>query len=203
MAVERVPDQPESHKMTYQQFLDHPHSTEHVEWVDGEVVPMTPVSAEHSLLKTFLLRLVSEFVERHKSGRVFDEPFQTKLGPDLPGRSPDVMFVASGHLSLLTRTYLDGPPDMVVEVVSPESRGRDRGEKYVEYEKAGVPEYWLIDPERRQAEFYLLDEGGIYRLEQSREDERFHSRILPGLWLKLEWLWERPPLDEVRGAWGI
>lgn len=45
---------------------------------------------------------------------------------------------------------MDGTPDLIVEVTSPESLARDRGEKYVEYEAAGVREYWLIDPDRQQ-----------------------------------------------------
>ncbi|MEJ7756097.1 MAG: Uma2 family endonuclease [Nocardioidaceae bacterium] len=55
------------------------------------------------------------------------------------------------------KTYLDGAADLAIEIISPESIGRDRGEKFVEYEAAGIREYWLIDPERRQAEFYRLE----------------------------------------------
>ena len=52
--------------------------------------------------------------------------------------------MASERLDRVHRTYLDGPADLVVEIVSPESAGRDRGEKYYEYEAAGIPEYWLL-----------------------------------------------------------
>lgn len=56
-------------------------------------------------------------------------------------------FVASEHLDRLKETYLDGPADLVVGIVSPDSVGRDRGEKFYEYAQGGVPEYWLIDPQ--------------------------------------------------------
>lgn len=79
------------------------------------------------------------------------------------GREPDLLFVAQEHLDRLQETYLDGPANLVVEVVSPESLARDRGAKFVEYEAGGVPEYWLLDPLRRWAEFYCLGEDGRYR----------------------------------------
>jgi Uma2 family endonuclease len=53
---------------------------------------------------------------------------------------------------------------LIVEIISPESSGRDRGEKFYEYEMAGVREYWLIDPQREQVEFYELNAEGRYTL---------------------------------------
>lgn len=82
-------------------------------------------------------------------------------------------------------------PIWVVEIVSPESVGRDRGEKFTEYEAAGIPEYWLIDPQRRWAEFYRL-EGERYRLAFQGTEGRYASTVLPGFWLQVEWLWQDP-----------
>ncbi|MDW8290080.1 MAG: Uma2 family endonuclease, partial [Armatimonadota bacterium] len=79
-----------------------------------------------------------------------------KTGADLPGRSPDILFVSQQNLHRLKPTYLDGPADLVVEIISPESEERDRTQKFSEYERGGVREYWLIDPEKRLAEFYVL-----------------------------------------------
>ena len=82
-----------------------------------------------------------------------------------------------------------------MEVVSEEGIGRDRGEKFVEYEQAEVPEYWLIDPTRRQGEFYRIGEEGHYRLVMP-EGGIYRSEALPGFWLRVEWLW-RAPLPRV------
>jgi Uma2 family endonuclease len=79
-----------------------------------------------------------------------------------------------------------------VEIVSPESKVRDRGEKFYEYEAAGVGEYWLIDPDRQQAEFYRLGAGGHYRLFTADAEGIYQSEVLPGLWLRVEWLWQEP-----------
>ena len=102
-------------------------------------------------------------------------------------------------------TYLDGPADLVVEVITPDSRARDRGEKFYEYEQGGVREYWLIDPLRKQAEFYQPGADGIYRLVPVGENSVYCSAVLNGLWLKVDWLWQDPlpPLLSVLKEWRL
>jgi Uma2 family endonuclease len=191
-------------KMTYEEFLAWAEDGSHVEWVDGEVIPMSPVSQRHQLIANFLISLLQFFVEVKQGGRVLSAPFQMKLTTRPSGREPDVMFVAQDRLELLKNAYLDGPADVAVEVISPESQARDRGDKFYEYEQAGVREYWLIDPLRKQAEFYLLGEDGIYRLAPT-SDGVFHSHVLDGLYLKVEWLWQEPlpPLLSILKEWKL
>jgi len=133
------------------------------------------------------------------AGRVLYEPFQMKTGPELPGRSPDLFFVSNENLGRLKRLYLKGPADLVVEIISPGSRAVDRGEKFYEYEQGGVPEFWLIDPQRKQAEFYQRGQDGVYRLVPPDSDGLYHSQVLKGLWLKVDWLWQEP-LPSVRNV---
>lgn len=192
-------------KMTYEEFLDWLDDNTHAEWIDGEVVFMSPVAKPHQNLVRFLLNLISHFVESYQLGAVHYDPFQMKTGPDLPGRAPDIFFVANENLSRLKNTYLDGPADLVVEVISPDSRARDRGAKFYEYEQGGVREYWLLDPIRKQAEFYLLGEDGIYRAAPIGADGIFRSRVLEGLWLQVDWLWQEPlpPLLDVLKHWEL
>ncbi len=94
---------------------------------------------------------------------------------------------------------------MIIEIISPESRGRDRGDKFYEYEKAGVKEYWLIDYERKQAEFYILGKNSIYQVSQSDENQIFHSKVLKKLPLNVKWLWQKklPSLIEVLKEWNL
>jgi Uma2 family endonuclease len=108
------------------------------------------------------------------------------------GREPDLVFIATEHLDRLKDTYLDGPADLAVEVVSPDSDVRDRSEKFREYEGAGIPEYWLLDPIRREALFYRLGDDGRYHLVPIGEDGLFRSVVLPGFTLRIAWLWQRP-----------
>ena len=133
--------------MTYEAFLEYDFDNPHVEWVDGEVVMMAPVSGEHQDVAGLLYTLFTHFVEEHDVGKVRYDPFQMKTGTDLPGRAPDVQVILKKNLRRLKTNHLAGPADLVVEVISPGSRGTDRGDKFYEYEKGGVKEYWLISAE--------------------------------------------------------
>jgi Uma2 family endonuclease len=95
-------------------------------------------------------------------------------------------------MGLVQSTYLNGPADLAIEITSPESLLRDRGEKFAEYELAGVPEYWLLDPDRKRADFYELGSDGRYRLVTPDEEGRYHSQVVQGFWLKVAWLWQDP-----------
>lgn len=192
-------------RMTCEEFLAWADEDTWAEWVDGEVIVMSPASNWHQLIGGFLTALLRHFVEAHQLGMVISAPFQMKTGPDLPGREPDILFIAREHLDRLKTTYLDGPADLVVKIISPENRAHDRGEKFYEYEQGGVREYWLIDPDRKQAEFYQRGEDGIYRLVPVDEDGIYRSAVLEGLWLKVAWLWPDPlpPLTSVLKEWGL
>lgn len=192
-------------KMTYEEFLNWPDEDLRAEWVYGEVIKLTPVSNRHQNVADFLTALLRHFAEAHQLGEVRSAPFQMKTGPELPGREPGVLFIASERLDRLKNNYLDGAADLAIEIISPESRARDRGDKFYEYEQGGVREYWLIDPIRRQAEFYRLGEDGVYRTINVDKDGVFHSEALRGLWLKVEWLWQEPlpMLMSVLKDWGL
>src|SRR5204862_6544261 len=88
-------------RMTYEEFLEWANEDADAEWVDGEVVWMSPISSEHQRMGRFLLRLFSEFLEERDLGELRYERFHMKTGPDLPGREPDILFVANAHLSRL------------------------------------------------------------------------------------------------------
>ncbi len=153
---------------------------------------MPPISDEHQQVGRFLLAALGIFVETNNLGKVLFDPFQMKTGPDLPGRAPDLIFVSTPHLKRLKRNHLQGPADLVIEIISPGSRGTDRGDKFYEYEKGGVPEYWLVDPERKQAEFYLRGKNGIYQPAALDAEGIYHSKELPGVWIKPDWFWKKP-----------
>ncbi len=172
-----------------------------VEWVDGRVVEKPANDEEHNLIQGFFILLLSLFAEQH-GGQVYFETFQMKLlGAGLSGREPDVMFVVKERLHLVHRLFVDGPADIVIEIISPESRRRDSVEKFKEYEAGGVKEYWLIDPERRAATFFQLDGAGKYEAAVVGADGVYRSSVLEGFWMKVGWLWDRPTVREVMRAW--
>ena len=192
-------------KMTYEEFLEWCDEDTFAEWVDGEVILMSPVSTKHQLLAAFLAASLQFFVEAKQLGLVLTAPFQMKLAIRPSSREPDVIFIARERLPVLKDNYLDGPADLAIEVISPDSRARDRGDKYYEYEQAGVREYWMFDPIRKQAEFYRLGPDAVYNLVHVGEDGIFCSEVLEGLWLKVDWLWQEPLplLMSVLKEWGL
>ncbi len=194
-------------RMSYEEFLAWSGEDTHAEWVDGEVIVHMPPREEHQRIVRFLTHLLGLFARLFELGRVYFAPFEVRLTPEGPSREPDILFVAREHLDRLTPDRLEGPADLIVEVVSPDSVQRDRDQKFREYEAAGVREYWIVDsrPGRQRADFYRLDEEGRYRLYATEDDERVASEVLPGFWLRPAWLWEEEPPDplmalaEIRG----
>lgn len=183
---------------TLEEFLAWEEEDVRAEWVNGKVLRMAPVSSRHQNVVSFLLTLLTLYVEERDLGWLTTAPFSMHLAIRRQVREPDLLFVARERVDRIRDLYLDGPADAVVEVVSPDSRRRDRVEKVADYEAAGVREYWLIDPRLRQVELRRLGEDGRYRSVQP-EDGIFTSEAIPGFRLRIDWLW-REPLPKVLDA---
>ena len=201
---DRLPLPLPTRRITYEEFLAWGESNamgRGVEWVDGRVVEKPVNDEEHNGIQHLFILLLTLFADDHSGGRVLFENFQMKLTADLPGREPDVMFVVKERLHLVHRLYLEGPADIVVEVISPDYRRLDAVDKFREYEAGGVKEYWLIDPERRAATFFQLDGSGKYEAAVVGANGVYRSGVLEGFWMKVEWLWDRPKASEVMRLW--
>lgn len=190
--------------MTYDEFLAWAGEEVRVEWVDGRVEYMEPVSDEHSEEGVFLKNTIGPYIEERQLGVIRDEPFQMKLDRPRAGRSPDLIFISTQNTPRIRNSYLDGPADVAIEIVSPESQERDRVTKFGEYERGGVREYWIIDPTIRTAEFFRLSAEGRYEA-MPVLDGVFRSEAIKGLWLRIEWLWHetRPTVIHVLREWGL
>lgn len=178
-------------KISYEEFLKL-YDGKFAEWVAGEVEVGMSVSQQHADDSGFLESILRFYVDARDLGKVYSAPFQMRFADQQRGREPDLMFVAKLNVHRITPQYLDGPADIAIEILSSESVGRDRGVKFVEYETAGVREYWLIDPERQQAEFYVLGGDNRYRLIFGGNAGKFESTVLDGFYLQIEWLWQQP-----------
>ncbi|HGE70217.1 TPA: Uma2 family endonuclease [Candidatus Poribacteria bacterium] len=177
-------------KISYEEFLELCDEDTLAEWVNGEIIMTSPASRKHQEIAFFLQSILHSYVEFYRIGEILGAPFQMKL--PLSGREPDIIFVHSDHLDRLKDTFLDGPADMVVEIISKDSVSRDRGDKFMEYESAGIAEYWLIDPTRKQAEFYRLGDDNCYHQVLLDAEGKYHSEIIKGFWFKPSWLWQEP-----------
>lgn len=179
-------------KMTFEEFLDWDTGELLFEWVDGEVIPMGPCSYDHQSIERFLSALLCFYAEAKGSGVVLHSGYLIHLEKRPSGRLPDVLFISNERRNKITTSYLEGGCDLAVEIVSRHSRTGDRRDKFQEYEQAEVREYWVIDPIRKKAEFYVLDKSGHFHLTALDANNRFYSQVLQGLYIKVDWFWMDP-----------
>ncbi len=196
--VSFAPPLPPRERMTEEEYVAWAFAQEfESEWVDGKVITMSPISQEHDRIFSWFLRVLADFVEEHDLGSVHGSEFQIRLATVPSRREPDLLFVSRARAGQLRKNHLEGPPDMLVEIVSPESVHRDWDEKPAEYERAGVPEYWIVDPLSQRAQLQVLSKAGKYEIEPER-DGWLVSVAVPGFRLKSEWFWPatRPKVAE-------
>jgi Uma2 family endonuclease len=136
----------------YEEYLSGKHG-KHIEWINGVVIEMSPVSIPHDLLGGFLRAFFNVYLEMTTGGVVLQDPVVMKSAPDLPARQPDIQVILPDRIHQIKQNEVAGPANLVVEIVSPDSTDRDRGTKFTEYERGGVQEYWILDQTRREALF--------------------------------------------------
>lgn len=183
--------------LSFEEFLEWEGEERHVEWVSRDIIAMTSISLAHQQIRRFILYLMETWVSYHNLGEICDDPFVMHTGPDLPGRAPDILFLCNENMHRLRVNYLEGPADLVVEIVSPGNSRTDREDKLLEYERGGVKEYWMIDLPRREARFYELADDSFYRV-ASLENDVYHSKVLDGFHLNTNWLWQEPLPNKVQ-----
>ena len=189
------PVPPPDGKLTEEEFFEWCRGFDKIraEWVDGETITMSPVNWTHSQLGGFLTTILRLFVRRNDQGEVGSE-----VACRFPARGrrvvrvPDILFVARANLDRIRPTDVNGAPDLAIEIVSPDSVSRDYREKFLDYQSAGVREYWIIDPLNQHVEMSSLDEktGEFHPIPLT--DGRLCSVVLPGFFLRHEWLWSDP-----------
>lgn len=201
MATQAPPVQVDGPAMSFEEYLE-AYDGVHAEWVDGRVYLVSPGNERQSDLSLWLAALIRYWGDRHRLGRTYIPNYSVKLN-ETKAREPDIFFVRTEHLDRVHGTFVQGAADLIVEVISPSTGAIDRGMKYYEYEEAGVPEYWLIDPLRERVEVYHLTVRGDYDRVSLGEPEVLRSNVLPGMKIPAAWLWQvpLPPLDEVFDAW--
>ncbi len=160
------------------------------EWIEGIVIKMSPVYDRHDESTRFLATLLDAYFAYNPIGKIRQAPFVMKLKRS---REPDIQVILDSNPNTLHNTFMEGAADICIEIISPESVGRDSGEKFLEYEAGGVREYWLFDPLRREARFYRLDDTGVYILQKLDDYDAYRTPLLPNFVLQVMLLWQSPP----------
>lgn len=174
--------------VSYDDFLRGVHG-EHVEWYKGYVIRMVGIDERHDALTHFFTVLLDIYLDLTGGGRCLRDPMVMRTYSDLPVRAPDIQVLLPEKLHFIQQLEVVGPADLILEIVSPGSERRDRVEKFSEYERAGVPEYWVLDHRHQEVLFYQLDDEGHYRRIDPDEKGVYRSRVLKQLKLEVAVLW--------------
>jgi Uma2 family endonuclease len=141
--------QPARRAWTYRDLVALPEDQLRHELIDGEHFVTPSPNTAHQTISGRLFMALSSHVVRHRIGEVLFAPFDVKLSlftvlvPDL------VYFTAERFARVVNEKHATAAPDLVVEILSPGTRRRDTGRKRAVYDREGVREYWIVDPEAR------------------------------------------------------
>lgn len=191
--IQSLFDTPAAARMSAEDYIAAPQSAHKSDLIEGVFVMASPASIEHEDVQYFIGTTMRNFVTARQIGLVAGPNMAYRLSDDNVYQ-PDVSFLHRDRLHLAGEVYVQGAPDLAVEVISPSSRQYDAFEKRINYARAGVEEYWLVDPIERSVAIYTLEEDQFVRAVQPGDILR--SQVLPGYWLHLAWIF--PPAGEAR-----
>jgi Uma2 family endonuclease len=186
--LERAKPAPSRRLWSYDQLVaELPETNQPTELWDGELLMAPAPFYGHQRIVFRLHKALDEWVERRGLGEVVGSPVDMVLSPHRVVQ-PDVAFVAQAHLGIIGDA-IQGPADLVAEIISPGGRQRDRIEKKDLYEQYGVTEYWIVDPEAATVEVFSLGPRRQYELTgRYRPGEEARSQLLPGFAVNVVWL---------------
>lgn len=189
---------PKTELLTFEQFCDRIHEDQKADLIKGVMYMQSPPSDLHEALFAFLFPLLVNYVRHKKLGIVRGSKSAVRLS-EHDGPEPDILFVSKERQHIVKHAYVDGAPDLIVEIISPSTAHIDRVKKKNQYAEFGVREYWMIDPNRQIAEF-LRNHGGKWEPITLSIEGIFRSQAVPEFWMRVDWLWaeEFPdPLETV------
>lgn len=174
--------------LAYRDYAALPNDGRRYEIHDGELSVTPAPSPWHQEVVLNLATLLRAHVAARGLGKVFVSPIDVILS-DTSIVQPDVVYVATDRLALISGRGIEGAPTLVAEALSPSTRVNDRHAKMQLYSRHGIPWYWLVDPDARTAEAYGL-EGRVYeRVARAAEDEPLCAAPFPDLIISPRALW--------------
>lgn len=166
--------------LTYADWLEAPEQDGLYEILAGELILTPSLTLSHQRIMGELLFAIDSHLRLSSRGKVFPVRTSVRLSnEDIV--QPDIVVVLAEHYDRLEELCIGGPPDLVAEILSPESAERDRGAERALYERSGIPEYWIVDPKATTVQVLALV-GNTYReAALYRRGDTLRSALLPGL----------------------
>lgn len=179
-------------KLTYDDFVLLPDDGKRHELIDGEHYVTPSPARKHQTISWNLTTLIGSYLRAHPVGRAFAAPFDVVFS-NFDVVEPDLLFISKERQNdILTAKHVRGAPDLVVEIGSPATRKRDETIKRRLYEKFGVSEYWVIDPELDSIHVCRRTDAGYTRAAELTHEQQdvLRTPLMPGLDLPLTVIFE-------------
>jgi Uma2 family endonuclease len=171
---------------TYEDYLLLPKDGQRYEVIHGALYVTPAPRPKHQRGVARLHLRLGWFVASNRLGEVFFAPLDVKLPAGISDPvEPDIVFFRHGNRPGEEDSFFAGVPDLIAEVLSPRTRHRDRAVKFRAYQEAGVPEYWIVDPEARTVEVYVLKNGRYVELCRGGMGDVVWSAVVSGFRLKV------------------
>jgi Uma2 family endonuclease len=173
-------------KLTYDDFVHFPDDGKRHELIDGEHYVTASPNRTHQAIVREILGSIWSYLKSHPVGQIYGAPFDVVFS-DFDVVEPDLLYVSNERSRVLTEKNVQGAPDLVVEVGSPATRRRDEKTKLQLYERFGVSEYWVVDPDLDAIKVYRSVEGRYQRVAELTLEAHdvLTTPLLPGLQLAL------------------
>lgn len=169
---------PRQGEWTESDYFRLPQTNKIVELSKGRIIITPSPTEQHQMILGNLYSILRNYIKINKLGKILMAPMDVRLWEGNI-RQPDIIFMSNEHLNRTT-TELWNVPDLAIEILSENTIKEDREEKYKEYQKAGILEYWIVDPFNQSIEIYTL-ENSVYKLfGKWRQGEIAKSRLLDG-----------------------
>jgi len=162
-----------------------------IELSEGKLIMPPHPTETHQRVVLSLVLAFQSFVDAHNLGIIRFAPLPVRLWPDKI-REPDILYVSHAHADRIGEQAY-GPPDLVVEITSASTRRTDRVEKFVEYARAGIAEYWLVEPEVKTIEVFILEAGAYVLLVKAGPGGKAQSKLLEGFEVEVNKVFAREP----------
>ena len=171
-------------KFTYEDYRHTPDDTRY-ELIDGDLILAASPRRAHQRTEMKMSIRLGNYVEERDLGEVYSSPFDVVLS-DTDVVQPDLMFISKERLHIITEDNIRGAPDLVVEILSPSTAGRDRTVKRTLYAKHGAKEYWQVDTDAKTIMVLLLREDGYELAGIYGEGQTLRSPTIEGFSLNLD-----------------
>lgn len=175
---------PKQGEWTEADYFRLPESNKIIELSEGRLIISPSPTTQHQMILGSLFSKLRDHVTSNKLGMIVISPMDVRLKKGII-RQPDIVFMSNEHLNRITNKRW-GIPDFVIEVISPGTKKEDRKYKYAEYEKAGIKEYWIIDPDKQTVDIYELRNKQYVEIGNFHGEDIVKSEIIKDFSFKVE-----------------